>query len=215
MAVLLLREELESLKQSHREETEQLRREIEGLKRELTSLQTYITDIPPVSFTVDRYDGLKRSGDSHTSGPFLTHPRGYKMCVKVWPGGVLDGKSTHVSVACHIVRGEHDAELKWPFCGNVHLRLANQRRNTASDGHCDHFIRYTHRTPRHISGRVSGRRLSSRDGAASARSESMETAQGNNLTRFISHSQLNNKAAGTQYLLGDKLQFIVTKIEVR
>ena len=215
MAVLL-RDELESLRQSHRDETQQLRTEIESLKLELASLHTYITDLPPVSFTVDRYDALKRSRDSHTSRPFLTHPRGYKMCIKVWPGGVLDGKSTHVSVACHTVRGDHDAELKWPFCGNVHLRLANQRSDV--DGHCDHFIRYTHRTPRHISGRVfARRRLSSRDGGAvSATTEApLETGQGNHLTRFIAHSQLSNKAAGTQYLLSDKLQFIVTKIEVR
>lgn len=210
-----LREELESLKRSHRDESEQLRREIESLKLELASLQAYITDLPPVSFSVDRYDALRRGGDSHTSRPFLTHPRGYKMCVKVWPGGVLDGKGSYVSVACHIVRGEHDAELKWPFCGNVHLRLTNQRSN--DDGHCDHFIRYTHRTPRHISGRVAARRLGSccRDGAASSTRETLETSQGNYLVRYIAHSHLCDKAAGTQYLLNDKLQFIVTKIEVR
>ena len=208
-----VREELESLRERHRDETEQLRREVAALKRELSALQTYVADLPPVSVTVRGYAALVRSGEAHTSRAFFTHPRGYKMCIRVWPGGVMDAKNTHVSVACHIVRGEHDPELKWPFCGNVHLRLTNQRNNGRD---CDHFVRYTQRTPLHISGRVAAR---NRDGAAAASATdtlaSTETSQGNYLVRFIAHSQLNNGANGIQYLLNDTLEFIVTKIEVR
>lgn len=191
-----LREELESLRERNREENAQLRQEIASLKQDLASVQAFITDVPPVSVTVDHYKSLKRNDDSYTSRAFYTHPRGYKMCIKIWPNGLLDGKNSHVSAACHIARGEHDAELKWPFCGNVHLRLANQR---SDEHHCDHFIRYTHRTPHHLSGRVTRG----------------ETSQGNNLVHFIAHAELSNSAKGKCYLLNNSLMFVVTKVEVK
>ena len=179
-----LRKEMERLRERQRDETTQLRREIESLKRELAALQTYVAHLPPFSVTVRDYEALRSLGETHTSRPFATHPRGYWMCIRVWPSGVLDGRDTHVSVACYIVRGEHDAELKWPFCGNVHLRLANQRVVGKAEGggrDCDHFIRYTQRTPRAIAGKVAAR---VRDGAASAAntdaaavSSSAETSQ--------------------------------------
>ena len=193
-----LRDELAAIRESNRKETAQLREEIERLKRDLKSVQAFITDLPPLSIAVDHYDSLKRSDNAYTSRTFYTHPRGYKMCVKIWPNGVLDGKNSHVSVSCHIVRGENDAALKWPFRGNVHLRLANQR---GDDHHCDHFIRYTHRTPHHLSGRVTG--------------AGPDTSQGNSLVHFVAHADLNNGAAGKHYLLNDTLQFFVTKVEVK
>lgn len=192
-----LREELRLLDDRQKEENAQLRQEIENLKRSLASVRAFITDVPPLSITVERYERLKRNNDAYTSRTFYTHPRGYKMCIKIWPNGVLDGKDSHVSAACHIAQGEYDAELKWPFCGNVHLRLANQR---GDEHHCDHFIRYTHRTPHHLSGRVT------RD---------CETSPGNNLLYFISHAELRNKVGGKCYLLNDKLEFYITKVEVK
>lgn len=192
-----LREELRLLEDRQKEENVQLKHEIECLKCDLASIRALITEVPPLSVTVDRYEWLKRNSDAHISQVFYTHPRGYKMCIKIWPNGVLDGKDSHVSVACHIVQGEHDAELKWPFCGNVHLRLVNQR---SDEHHCDHFIRYTRRTPHHLSGRVT------RGG---------ETSPGNNLVHFISHAELSNSAGGKYYLLDDKLQFFITKVEVK
>ena len=199
-----------SMEERNREEIAKLKQEMEVLKRGLESLQAFITDVPPITVAVRCYERLKCNNDAHTSPAFYTHPRGYKMCVKVWPNGVLDGKNGHVSVACHMMRSENDADLKWPFCGNVHLRLVNQG---GSDGqHRDHFIRYTHRTPRHLSGRVS--QLQQR-ATATTEAHAERTSYGNYLTRFIAHAELNNSAAGQSYLINDTLVFIVTKIEVR
>ena len=201
-----LRKELASVSDRSQEENAQLRREIQSLKQDLTCLRAYITDLPPLSISVDKYDSLKRNDESHTSRAFYTHPRGYKMCVKIWPNGVLDGKDSHVSVACHIMRGERDADLKWPFCGNVYIRLVNQRRD---HHHCDHFIRYTHRTPRSLSGRVS------RCACAKGPDALVESSQGNYIVRFIAHSSLVNSATGTYHLLNNTLQFVITKVELR
>ena len=40
--------------------------------------------------------------------------------------GFGDGKGTHVSVFACILKGEHDAGLKWPFVGKVTVTLLNQ-----------------------------------------------------------------------------------------
>ena len=191
-----LREEMASLRELHREENAQLRQQIESLKSDVASMQAFITEVPPLSITVDQYESLKKNNEAYTSRTFYTHPRGYKMCFKIWPNGLLEGKNSHVSIACHIVKSENDAELKWPFCGNVHVRLANQR---SDNHHCDHFIRYTHRTPPHLSGRVTRG----------------ETSQGHSLVEFIAHSGLSNGAAGKHYLVNNTLEFTVTKVEVK
>lgn len=201
-----LRKELTSLRERSVEENAELRRDIQNLKQDLTSLRAYMTDLPPLSISVDKYDILKRKDDSYTSRAFYTHPRGYKMCIKIWPNGVLEGKDSHVSVACHLVRGEHDADLKWPFCGNVYIRLVNQR---GDHHHCDHFIRYTHRTPRSLSGRVSRRACA--DGPDAL----VESSQGNYIVHFMAHSSLINSATGTYHLLNNTLQFVITKVELR
>lgn len=201
-----LRAELASLRERNREENAQLRKEIQHIRQDLTSLQSFVADLPPLAISVDKYDFLKKNDDSYTSRAFYTHPRGYKMCIKIWPNGVLEGKDSHVSVACHVVRGEHDAELKWPFCGNVYLRLVNQR---GDHRHCDHFIRYTHRTPRSLSGRVA--RRSSVGGPDAP----LESSQGNYIVCFIAHSNLTNCTTGTYYLLNNTLQFVITKVELR
>lgn len=201
-----LRKELELIQERNREENAQLKKEIEALKRDLESLQAFIEDVPPFTINVRQYDLLKRNSDAHTSRSFYSHPRGYKMCIKIWPNGVHDGQNSHVSVACHVMCGEQDADLKWPFCGNVHLRLVNQK---SSNHHLDHFIRYTHRTPRYLSGRQQERRCGSTTHAGT------ETSQGNYITQFVAHSDLNNSAAAQCYLLNDTLQFIVTKVEIR
>ena len=87
-----LRDELALLRERNREENAQIRQEIERLKRELASVQAFITDLPPLSITVDHYDSLKKNSGVYTSRAFYTHPRGYKMCIKIWPNGVFDGK---------------------------------------------------------------------------------------------------------------------------
>ena len=60
------------------------------------------------------------------SKPFYTSPCGYRMCVRVDPGGIIDGAGTHVSVYSMLVEGLHDRDLKWPFVGSVTVELLNQ-----------------------------------------------------------------------------------------
>ena len=52
---------------------------------------------------------------------------GYKMCLGVFPGGNGEGRGTHVSLFIHLMKGESDLELKWPFRGSVVIEMLNQQ----------------------------------------------------------------------------------------
>ena len=49
------------------------------------------------------------------------------MCLGVFPGGNGEGRGTHVSLFVHLMRGDNDSELKWPFRGSVVVELLNQQ----------------------------------------------------------------------------------------
>ena len=190
-----LRADLESLRVRQSEDVAGLRREIDGLEETVASLATSLLHVPPTTFTVDRFEQLKNCNGEFTSQPFYTHPRGYKMCLKVYPNGLFDGKGGYVSVVCHLLKGEYDDQLKWPLCGNVYLRLVNQR----DHHHHDHFIRYTHRTPSSVGGRVT----------------KGESSHGNNLVQFAAHSELADGSTDKRLLVDNTLEFTVTKVELR
>ena len=61
------------------------------------------------------------------SKAFYTSLNGYRMCLGVFPGGNGEGKGTHVSLFVHLMKGENDSELKWPFRGSVVVELLNQQ----------------------------------------------------------------------------------------
>jgi TNF receptor-associated factor 4 len=48
------------------------------------------------------------------------------MCVGVYPNSNGERKGTHVAVVVHLMKGEFDDELKWPFRGQITIRLLSQ-----------------------------------------------------------------------------------------
>ena len=64
--------------------------------------------------------------DEWYSPPFYSLLRGYKMYLQVHCNGRGAGKGTHVSVFVHLMRGEFDDKLKWPFRGEVTVQLLSQ-----------------------------------------------------------------------------------------
>ena len=79
--------------------------------------------VPPVDIVMDDFEEHKMKADTWFSPPFYTHIGGYKMCLKVYANGLDVGKGTHVSVFILVMRGEFDDHLKWPFNGNVTVKL--------------------------------------------------------------------------------------------
>ena len=51
---------------------------------------------------------------------------GYNISIAVYPNGHGDGKGTHVALFAHVVEGDYDNQLQWPFIGTVKVELLNQ-----------------------------------------------------------------------------------------
>ena len=58
------------------------------------------------------------------SRPFYTHHNGYKIQLRVYP--YVHGEQESISVYCHLMRGENDNHLKWPYKGTITITLLNQ-----------------------------------------------------------------------------------------
>jgi len=154
---------------------------------------------PPINFAMRDFKQLKMSSTCWLSPSFYTHFQGYRMCIGVYANGYWygNGKGTHVSLYVHIMQGNYDTFLKWPFCGDVTVQLLNQLEDKE---HITETFPYTDTVPGHFAGKVVGR----------------EKARGLGNHTFIAHGKLAyNCEKNCQYLKDDRLHFRVTKVKVR
>ena len=93
-------------------------------RKEMAALQSHL-NVVPVEVIMTGFKLHSQKYSRWFSTPFYTHPRGYKMCLCVYANGTGDGRGTHVSVFAHLMKGEFDDHLKWPFLGNVTIQLLN------------------------------------------------------------------------------------------
>lgn len=169
----------------------QLKRSRNEEKSRLVTLQTH-TSIPPFQSTLHKFSQMKRDNEQWYSPSFYTHPKGYKMCLKVYPNGDGPGKNTHVLVSVRLMQGEFDSYLKWPFRGSVSVQLLNQEEDKKH--HVD-TLEFMEGTPDSTAGRVTA-------------GERATSGVGN--PQFFPHSKLQPK-----YLKHDCLRFTVTKVEFK
>ena len=78
------------------------------------------------TYKVSNFEQLRSTKQVHYSPPIYTHPGGYKLCVAVHANGTSCGSVSHLSVAVHVMCGENDHNLAWPFSGEMVLELLNQ-----------------------------------------------------------------------------------------
>lgn len=83
----------------------------------------------PKGITVANYESVKRRNASVVGQPMYTHPGGYKFRVEIWPNGVGIAEGTHISIDIVSLKGDYDAELKFPVTFTVSLQLLNQYRD--------------------------------------------------------------------------------------
>ena len=57
---------------------------------------------------------------------FYSSPNGYKMRVRLYPGGDGNARRTHMSIFFVLMRGEYDAVLEFPFSFKVTFCLFDQ-----------------------------------------------------------------------------------------
>ena len=175
-----------------------------SLQEKLTSVQregASRKDEQPISsepiridkiFTMDKFQEHKENDSQWYSPPFYTHPRGYKMCLRVDANGYDKGSGTHLSLFTCFMKGDFDSKLPWPFYGQIVVELLNQ--NT-DDHHQKYTIYYDHSTT---------------DYAGRMRIDTNSRGWGN--SRFVSQKLLKNSGSKVQYLKDDCLKFRVREV---
>ena len=145
---------------------------------------------PPHIIRLSGFESKTRINTEWYSAPFYSHFGGYKMCLKVYANGSGDGKGTHVSVYTHLMKGENDDNLKWPFRGIITVTLLNQLQ---PDNHRFGKIIYDESTSEVTCGRVRKGR-----------------AQGRGSHEFIPHTVIShNTQENIIFLRNDCLYFSV------
>lgn len=110
-------------------EVEQKEIKLLKLKKEvhpITSNPEESATVVPVQRTITSFAEKQKLNLDYVSVPFYTHPGGYKMCLWVFPNGYAASESTYLSLFTSFMQGENDAELKWPFRGNITVQLIDQ-----------------------------------------------------------------------------------------
>ena len=163
-------------------------------KPTLKQTDTYFTGTyKPIEavFTMTNFEEYKRDNDYWYSPHFYTHPNGYKMCLGVVPNGMGSGKGTHLTVLVHLMRGEFDDQLKWPFRGNVTISIVNQEEDK---NHVVWILRVNDNVPAGTTDRVIG---------------IARNPKGCGLFQFLRHTNLQPK-----YLKNDSIKLGVKKVDV-
>ncbi len=91
--------------------------------------------VPPLAFTIFDFPDKRKYDAVIFSPPFLTHNRGYTMCLKIHCNGYDRGKGKWLSIYAYILRGEYDDYLLWPFCGSITVEVRNLFRNNPRHDH--------------------------------------------------------------------------------
>lgn len=69
---------------------------------------------------------LEFTSNNNYSPGFYTSPQGYRICIRVNLDGVESAQGTHLSLFVHLMKGENDELLNWPFAGVITLTVVNQ-----------------------------------------------------------------------------------------
>ena len=85
------------------------------------------TPLPDVVMNEYEYERRRMEEEDWFSPAFYTHVGGYKMCVNIDPNGWHGKKESYVGVGVHMMKGEFDSHLKWPFKGEIIVELVNQK----------------------------------------------------------------------------------------
>ena len=62
-----------------------------------------------------------------SSDPIYHSPQGYKMKMQFYPNGSWEAEDSHLSVYMHIMKGEYDSILSWPFQQEITFTLIDQQ----------------------------------------------------------------------------------------
>ena len=186
------RAEVAGLQKANQLLVKQLEEKHKEAKGEIKDVCKHV-GLVPYTFIMPNFEQNKKEKTKWYSPSFYTHPRGYKMCLRITANGLNVDTNSHVSIFVVMMNGEHDEYLRWPFRGEVTIKLLGQIRDEESCAKkktiyfCD----------------------SSSDAAAGRVMEGERADCGQGSYLFIGHRDLQ-----PNYLKNDCLQLRVEKVKI-
>ena len=140
---------------------------------------------------INKKEKNKHPNNDWYSDSFHTHDSGYKLCLHFEGNGHKEGKSSYISVWIHLIKGEYDHSLTWPFKGMLRIMLLNQ---ISDNKHVSEVVVYNESTPDVNAGRVL---------------ESNVSGSGWGIQKFISNKDLHQATDTCCFLKDDCVFFQV------
>ena len=165
--------------------------------------------LPPtiLDFVIENFSKRKRSNEECISEPFYSHKSGYKMSLLVYPNGRGKCKDKYISIFVHLMKGENDNNLTFPFCGEILTQIINWK--NVSKNHAEQNIEFNEKIdPKG----VYGARFT---GLATLLAEGQYHGYG--FPNFLSHKFLEfDESCNSQYVSDDdSLHIRIVKITLR
>ena len=176
---------VKQLEQKHKEAKDEVKQEIAVFSKDVREHLGLV----PYTFIMPNFEQNKQENTKWYSPSFYTHPRGYKMCVRITANGTDFGKD-HVSIFVVMMKGEHDVYLRWPFRGEVTIKLLSQE-GDKNKTKTMHFHDNSHDD---VAGRVI---------------KGEQADRGLGYHQFINHRDLQ-----PDYLMNDCLQLCVENVKI-
>jgi TNF receptor-associated factor 4 len=130
----MLKQELDETKKMHQQNLDNLKRALHQQREDLQS-HTIPLPVPPFYFCLTNVAHCQSNDLLFCSGPFYSHPGGYKMEVEINSNGCNDTKGAYMGLYVAIVRGEFDDQLRWPFDGRITVQAYNRTTEQWSNEH--------------------------------------------------------------------------------
>ena len=81
------------------------------------------------NFRQCRQEAINGTTTAIHSPPFHTSLYGHKMCMRINLNGVDSGVGKHIALFVHMMQGDYDEILEWPFTGRITLSILDQSEN--------------------------------------------------------------------------------------
>lgn len=88
-----------------------------------------------------REDSINGLTTPKYSRPFYTSCYGYKLCMRINLNGVEGEVGKHVALYVHMMRGDYDDNLDWPFAGTFTLSILDQSDDVSCHRHISHTFK--------------------------------------------------------------------------
>ena len=77
-----------------------------------------------------RQDAISGIATALHSPAFYTSLYGYKLCLRINLNGVDSGVGRYIALFVHMMQGDYDSILEWPFTGRITLAILDQSEGT-------------------------------------------------------------------------------------